>query len=133
MKPRCSVDGCARPARTKGMCDTCYRRWKRNGHTDYIKPRRGLARRKKTRVPGALFVECGDCRRLVAVVTTRQGVWQAIDAHFPAGWRPAALHQPPPHEPVWFIDDRLDKTYVTCFACGPDTPYPCPYVKENPQ
>ena len=35
----CSTEDCTGKARTRGLCDNCYRRWLRNGTTDYLNPR----------------------------------------------------------------------------------------------
>lgn len=37
---------------------------------------------------------------------------------------------PPVHEPDWYEDTRLDKTYITC-TCGQE--WPCPTLKETRQ
>lgn len=35
----CSVDGCERNVHARELCDAHYRRWRRNGHPGYEKPR----------------------------------------------------------------------------------------------
>ena len=75
-KPMCIIDGCGRPARAKGMCDTHYRRVLRTGHADGP-----IATRTPSTVAASRRVECGDCGRVVAFVFTDRTVWQALAAH----------------------------------------------------
>ena len=72
----CTVDGCTKPARARGMCDNHYR--KRRRMEGYRPP----DRQRKPPVPaGSQTVTCGDCGQLIAVVRTDDAVRQAIDHH----------------------------------------------------
>lgn len=79
MRALCMVAGCEKTWRAKGMCEAHYRRWRRTG-SPHPAPK-VHARRKVTSAPGSLFVQCGDCAQVVAVVSTRAAVWQALAAH----------------------------------------------------
>ncbi len=60
MKP-CSVDGCERPHRVRGLCDTHYAFWKRNGYVGErrIKPLEERLWARVDKVPGQ--GPNGDC------------------------------------------------------------------------
>lgn len=78
MTRACSIDGCGKPARARGMCQTHYGRWKRNGHTDLITDYRGARRLPPV---GTLTVECPRCGVVCGIVTSREAVWAVIRNH----------------------------------------------------
>lgn len=80
----CIADGCTRPQRSRGMCDTHYRRLLRKG--DRVRP---WVRRKPETVvaPGWTTAFCGDCGQLLAAVggqgaSADDAVRVALDNHY---------------------------------------------------
>ena len=79
MTTTCAAPDCARPARARGYCDTCYRRFKKHGDaTVKLAPGR---REPRVKGPTLWVVTCGECGATVALVQKPTDGWPYLEAH----------------------------------------------------
>ncbi len=75
----CAAPGCARAARSRGYCDTHYRRFKKHGDaTVVLEPGR---REPRVKGPTLWVVTCGECGATVALVQKPTDGWPYLEAH----------------------------------------------------